>query len=81
MPFAIAAALAPAGAWVGSQVATRLLQAAPTLDGPLRVGWWAFCGLACAAGAKALRSRRAGVIFGVGAAAALLIGLGLGAAT
>jgi mannose/fructose/N-acetylgalactosamine-specific phosphotransferase system component IIC len=77
MPFAIAAVLAPAGALVAAEVAVRLLRVAPGLDGPLRVGWWAFCGLACAAGATALRARRAGVIFGVSAATALLIGLGL----
>jgi PTS system mannose-specific IIC component len=77
MPFAIAAALAPAGAWVAAELTIRLLRAAPALDGPLRIGWWAFCGLACAAGAKALRARRAGVIFGVSAATALLVGLGL----
>ena len=77
LPFAIAALLAPAGALVASQLTIRVLQAAPALDGPLRAGWWAFCGLACAAGARALRARRASVIFGVGAAAALLVGLGL----
>jgi hypothetical protein len=77
LPFGIAAVLAPAGALVASQVSTWLLRAAPALDGPLRVGWWAFCGLACAAGASALRARRAGVIFSVSAAAALLLGLGL----
>ncbi len=77
MPFAIAALLAPAGAWVAARLAVRLLQAAPSLDGPLSIGWWAFGGLACAAGAKALRARRAGAIFGVSAAVALLIGLGL----
>jgi PTS system mannose-specific IIC component len=77
LPFALAAVLAPAGALVASQATAWLLRAAPALDGPLRVGWWAFCGLACAAGAKALRAPRAGVIFGVSAAAALLLGLGL----
>jgi len=75
MPFALAALLAPAGAWVAAELTVRVLQAAPALGGPLRVGWWAFCGLACAAGARALRARRAGVIFGVSAAAALLVGL------
>jgi PTS system mannose-specific IIC component len=77
MPFAIAAVLAPAGAWVAAQLAARVLHAWPALDGPLRVGWWAFSGLACAAGAKALRAPRAGAIFGASAAVALLIGLGL----
>ena len=77
MPFGIAALLAPAGAWVAAEVVIRLLGAQPGLDGPLRVGWWAFCGLACAAGARALRARRAGVIFGVSAAAALIIGFTL----
>jgi len=80
MPFAFAAVLAPAGALVAAELAVRLLRAAPALDGPLRIGWLAFCGLACAAGATALRARRASVIFGVSAAAALLIGLGLKAA-
>jgi mannose/fructose/N-acetylgalactosamine-specific phosphotransferase system component IIC len=75
MPFGIAAVLAPAGALVASQLAVAVLTTAPGLDGPLRVGWWAFCGLACAAGARALRARRAGVIFSVSAAAALLLGV------
>jgi mannose/fructose/N-acetylgalactosamine-specific phosphotransferase system component IIC len=75
MPFWIAALLAPPGAAVGRAVSVGLLQAVPSLDGPLRVGWWAFCGLACAAGARALRARRAGAIFGVSAAAALAAGL------
>jgi PTS system mannose-specific IIC component len=75
MPFAIAALLAPAGALVASTLATRVMQAAPALDGPLRVGWWAFCGLACAAGARALRARHAGALFSFSAAAALLIGI------
>jgi PTS system mannose-specific IIC component len=74
MPFAIAALLAPAGALLASQLAVYVLHSAPQLDGPLRVGWWAFCGLACAAGAKALRARHAGAIFSVSAAAALFIG-------
>jgi hypothetical protein len=81
MPFAIAALLAPAGAWVAAELAVRLLHAVPGLDGPLRVGWWAFCGLACAAGARALRARRAGAIFGVSAAAVLAIALTLQVAT
>ena len=73
MPFAIAAVLAPAGALLASQLAIWVVRSAPQLDGPLRVGWWAFCGLACAAGAQALRARRAGVIFSVSAAAAALL--------
>jgi mannose/fructose/N-acetylgalactosamine-specific phosphotransferase system component IIC len=77
MPFALAALLAPAGALLAGQLAVRVSQAAPGLDGPLRVGWWSFCGLACAAGASALRARRASAIFGVSAALALLLGLGL----
>ena len=82
MPFALAAVLGPAGAWLAAELTVRLLQAAPSLAGPLRFGWWALCGLACAAGARALRARRAGVIFGVSAAAALLLlGLGLRVAT
>jgi len=75
MPFAIAALLAPAGVFVASTLAVWLVRAAPSLDGPLRVGWWAFCGLACAAGARALRAPRAGAIFSVSAAAALLVGM------
>lgn len=75
MPFAIAALLAPAGALVASTVAVFVVRSAPQLDGPLRVGWWAFCGLACAAGANALRARHAGALFSVSAAVALLIGL------
>jgi PTS system mannose-specific IIC component len=74
MPFLLALVLAPVGAWVAAELTVGLLRAAPGLDGPLRIGWWCFCGLACAAGAKALRARRAGAIFGVSAAAALLLG-------
>jgi PTS system mannose-specific IIC component len=77
MPFVLAALLAPAGALVASRLAEGLVRAAPTLDGALRIGWLAFCGLACAAGARALRARRAGAIFGFSAALALLVGLGL----
>jgi mannose/fructose/N-acetylgalactosamine-specific phosphotransferase system component IIC len=75
MPFVIAALLAPPGAAVGRAVSVAVLRAAPSLGGALQVGWWAFCGLACAAGARALRARRAGAIFSVSAAAALGLGL------
>ena len=77
LPFLIAALLAPAGAFLASRLIPELLRAAPGLDTPLRLGWYAFAGLACAAGAKALRARRAGALFGLAAAVALLVGLSL----
>lgn len=58
-PFAIAAVLAPLAAAVAAAVIPLLLRAAPGAAGPLRVGFFALAGLACAAGAKALRARAA----------------------
>ena len=63
LPFAIAAALAPLGAAVARAVIPAVLRAAPAAAGPLRLGFFAFCGLACASGAKALRARRAPQLF------------------
>ncbi len=63
LPFAIAAILAPVGAAVAQAVIPALLRALPGAAGPLRVGFFAFAGLACASGAKALRARRAPQLF------------------
>jgi mannose/fructose/N-acetylgalactosamine-specific phosphotransferase system component IIC len=58
-PFAIAAVLAPLAAAVAAAVIPPLLRAAPGAAAPLRVGFFAFAGFACASGAKALRARAA----------------------
>jgi PTS system mannose-specific IIC component len=63
LPFAIAAVLAPLGAAIAAAAIPALLRAAPAAAGPLRLGFFAFCGLACASGAKALRARRAPQLF------------------
>jgi PTS system mannose-specific IIC component len=59
LPFAIAALLAPGGAAAVRLVAPPLLRDAPGLASALGVGWLCFSGLACAAGAKALRATQA----------------------
>lgn len=78
MPFGIAALLAPAGAAAAAALVPAVLRTVPEAGGPLRLGFFAFAGLACASGAKALRARRAGSWFfaalGVGLAAALAAG-------
>lgn len=58
-PFAIAAVLAPLAAAAAAAVIPPLLRAAPGAAAPLRVGFFAFAGFACASGAKALRARAA----------------------
>jgi PTS system mannose-specific IIC component len=63
LPFAIAAALAPAGAAAVRLAAPPLLRGAPGLAPALEVGWVAFSGFACASGAKALRARAAPALF------------------
>jgi mannose/fructose/N-acetylgalactosamine-specific phosphotransferase system component IIC len=80
LPFALAFVLAPVGAALCGAAVPVLLRDAPGVVGPLTVAWWAFTGLACAAGAKALRARRAGWAFAAAAAAVLLLGLVLGRA-
>jgi hypothetical protein len=55
-----------------------LLRDAPGAQAPLALAWWTFTGLACAAGAKALRARRAGWAFAAAAAAVLVGGLAMG---
>jgi PTS system mannose-specific IIC component len=75
LPFLIAAVLAPLGAALASALIPRLLAAAPAAEAPLRLGWFAFMGIACAAGAKALRARHAGWIFAAAGAAGLAVGL------
>lgn len=63
LPFAIAAVLAPLGAAVAEAVIPAFLRAVPAAAAPLRLGFFAFAGLACASGAKALRARRAPQLF------------------
>jgi PTS system mannose-specific IIC component len=70
LPFAIAAALAPVGAAAAEALIPPLLRGLPAAAAPLRIGFFAFAGLACASGAKALRARRAPELF--------LAALGLG---
>jgi mannose/fructose/N-acetylgalactosamine-specific phosphotransferase system component IIC len=78
LPFALAFVLAPAGAALCGAAVPALLRAAPRAVAPLTLGWWTFAGLACAAGAKALRARRAGWAFAAAAAVVLVGGLALG---
>ncbi len=77
-PFAIAAVLAPLGAAVAAEAIPAFLRAVPGAGAPLRTGWIAFAALACAAGAKALRAKDAGLLFlsalAGGAVAGLLLG-------
>ena len=78
LPFFIAAVLAPVGAALCGAAIPVLLRDAPAAEVPLKLAWWAFTGLACAAGAKALRARRAGWAFGATALVVLAAGLLLG---
>ena len=78
LPFALAFVLAPGAAALCGAAVPVLLRDAPGALGPLTLAWWGFTGLACAAGARALRARRAGWAFGAAAAAVLLGGLLLG---
>jgi PTS system mannose-specific IIC component len=58
-PFALSAALAPAGAALAAAVIPALLRGTPEAGGPLAIGWVAFAAFAAASGARALRARRA----------------------
>jgi PTS system mannose-specific IIC component len=80
LPFALAFLLAPAGAALCGWVVPALLRARPALATPLTLAWWAFAGVACAAGAKALRARRAGWAFAAAALVVLVGGLAFGRA-
>lgn len=80
LPFALAFVLAPLGAALCGAVVPALLRRVPAAELPLTLAWWTFTGLACAAGAKALRARRAGWAFAAAAVAVLLGGLALGRA-
>ncbi len=80
LPFALAFVLAPVGAALCGAAVPVLLRDAPRAVPALTVAWWAFAGLACAAGAKALRARRASWAFAAAALAVLLGGLALGRA-
>ena len=77
LPFAIAAVLAPLGAALARAVIPAALRAAPALEGPLALGWLAFCAFACASGAKALRARQAPAYFFSAFAAAAVAGAAL----
>lgn len=78
LPFALAFVLAPVGAALCGAAVPVLLRDAPGATLPLTLAWWTFAGLACAAGAKALRARRAGWAFAAAAAVVLLGGLAMG---
>lgn len=72
LPFAVAAVLAPVAAMVSATIAREALVAIPGLVGPLAAGWLAFCGVACASGARSMRSRKAPAGFAAGLGAALV---------
>ena len=73
LPFAIAFLLVPLVAVLVAAAIPFLLARAPSLVAPLALGWVAFCGLACASGAKAMRAARAPVVY----FGALVLGLAL----
>jgi PTS system mannose-specific IIC component len=73
LPFAISAALAPLGALAAGALAPALLRGWPGLEGPLRLAFAALAGLACAAGAKAMRARSAAAWFYGSALAGLAV--------
>jgi len=76
LPFALSALLVPLAALAAEAVAGALLGAAPALVRPLELAFACLAAFACAAGAKALRARRAPQAF-AGAAAAGLVALAL----
>jgi len=78
LPFAIAAVLAPIGAAVAAAIIPAFLAALPGAATPLRLGFVAFAGIACASGAKALRARRAPTFFYATFAAVLVLGVAAG---
>jgi mannose/fructose/N-acetylgalactosamine-specific phosphotransferase system component IIC len=78
LPFFIAGVLAPVGAALCGAAIPVLLRDAPSAEAPLRLAWWSFAGLACAAGAKALRAKQAGWVFAAVASLVLVAGLALG---
>ena len=75
LPFLLAGLMAPAGAALCGVVAPALLRRWPEVTPALALAWWAFCGLACAAGAKALRARQAGWAFAASAVVAVAVAL------
>jgi len=75
VPFVANALMAAAGAAAVGLVVPLLLRDAPGAEAALRHGWWAFCGVAAAAGARSLRSRRAGWTFTAAGAAVVLAGV------
>jgi len=75
LPFGINALLAAVGAAATGVVIPFLLRDAPSSERALGLAWWAFCGVAAAAGARSLRCRRAGLVFAAAAGAVALVGL------
>lgn len=57
LPFGISFCLAPIGAALAAWAIPWLVHALPAAEVPLAVGWLAFVGLVCAAGAVTLRAR------------------------
>jgi len=78
LPFTIAAALAPAGAALARGVIPALLRAMPGAAAPLRLGFFAFAGLACASGARALRAKDAPRIFFAALGISLIVAIAAG---
>lgn len=67
-PFGVAFVIAPITAGLAAAVVTLIVKRFPDVVPLLGLGWVAFAGFACAAGARALRSRRAPAFY-VGALA------------
>ncbi|HYS81883.1 MAG TPA: PTS sugar transporter subunit IIC [Anaeromyxobacteraceae bacterium] len=83
LPFAISFVLAPLGAALAAALIPPLVARVPAALPPLAVGWAAFAGFACAAGAKALRAAQVrrhylGAFAAGLASLAILTGLGVG---
>jgi PTS system mannose-specific IIC component len=75
LPFALTGLLAAVGAALCGAAIPVMLRGAPGTEVSLGIAWWTLCGVACAAGARALRARRAGWAFAAAAGAVLLVGL------
>jgi PTS system mannose-specific IIC component len=74
LPFAVAAVLAPAGAALAALLVPAVLRALPAARPALGIGFFAFSGLAAAAGARTTRARSAPGLFYAALAGALLLG-------
>jgi len=73
VPFALSALLAPLGALAAGAAGAAVLRGAPQLQRPLALGFLAFSAFACAAGARALRARRASALYFAAAAGSLAV--------